>query len=733
MNLFEAIVERKKDVGLVDNKVVKNILTSSVENKMAIENISKRNKNLLDRKSENIYQNTSNINEVQQMVLSLAKDSFDKEIIAYKTFWGKEGEELASFLQSLNPIDNQDYQYLKEKYNGTTVGAYLSAMVYGYADNKEQNSGKIAFVQTISQMDLESFIKNVPLTPETQFKNIVTNNMKTLEGRIHSFRNEILNRKYLTKRQKEILIKFFSEKNILRYLSSNTKTKADPSLKKQMMQLMIESGLIKTRETAKKYMESLDDDLIELMNSFIQDFKEEFVNELKVVTKTPEEFVNSFLQDVAVKSGTSRSTVVEHGYIGYDKILNDTSYWRDFIIEEKENTPKNTLPSLDIQTKKITDEAMKEQLQIYFEMMRNYLQEPALSYFTQIEPTIVDLVERDFYKSAEGKEIESAINNEVNVAVERSNLMNQYSQVLVEIESIEKLLEGNSSVDRDKIKTQLEGYILKYELRGKKHSLDLENTSLEEIVPEIYSIVQGKYTGLKANLKGTVGEIFISVLFELSTDNSSIQQLGTSKNISGESAHADVALGKSFKQGGELITGIQSKVYSKDNIKLYDKTVVSFNTDKAIRYLGSSQELDAFRYFLLNEAALTSIGEFGEKVDAGFFDIKNPFLDALQKRLDYFIRYNDGLRTQNLENVRNNFYIVNMHVIPASVIFLKIYQIVSDPQENIDLLSFNKTKIQVPEDLSDYSIENLLSLLNGTKAYFNSFTLNLSEIGADVL
>jgi len=48
----------------------------------------------------------------------------------------------------------------------------------------------------------------------------------------------------------------------------------------------------------------------------------------------------------------------------------------------------------------------------------------------------------------------------------------------------------------------------------------------------------------------------------------------------------------------------------------------------------------------------------------------NDFVTALNLRLANFIRYSDGLT--DLENIKNNFFIINFNIVPASVIFLRM-------------------------------------------------------------
>ena len=719
---------------MVNNEKVKNILSSDV---LAdeVKQISEQNKNLLYRTKE--FGKVENNNLVIERLEKLAKQSLEQEKRIYREYWGENGEKIAASINENEIIKNKNYKYLTAPppvgVKATSLGSYLTSVFYGYYEDSSNISGKQSFISAIAHLDLESFIKKEIQIPEQQIQKTTENQVKGLFQKIKRLRQKILSDKDSTEEQRNLLLALFSEKNILSYLREGKKSiTIDKKTRDQAIRIMVEAGLLqKDRKAMKEYVDTLPDAVEELLTSIIGSFYEEFENEISEKVQNPKEFINFMLNEVisSKQSGQVRGNIVTQANLSFnwDNVLKQGS-WKNILKEEKDEQLQNIqgVYSVSEVTSKITDETIRGITEAYIEAFRAYLHGSALDYFYSIEGKLVELVERDASRSLSSQELKSAIENEVQVAMNRQATINAYDRALQELSDLEETLTGNNSNEND-IKKTLQKYIDTYELADNKHKFRLEENDIALSITEVTERIIEKRTGLKSNIKGTIGEIFITVLLELvfNNENQIVMQLGTSKNRGSESAHADIAFGEK----GKLSAGIQSKVYSRNNIKLYDNTVVHFDTDKAIRYLGSGEELTAFRYFLLNEQVLN---QSDNRLDEGFFDSANPFLDVLQMRLDYFIRYNDGLSIENLRDVRNNFYLINFNIVPASVIFLKMLDIITDDKLNSSLLSFEKGRIRVPDNLDDYNINNLLKLLSSTTAHFQSFTLNLSEIGAEI-
>jgi len=117
----------------------------------------------------------------------------------------------------------------------------------------------------------------------------------------------------------------------------------------------------------------------------------------------------------------------------------------------------------------------------------------------------------------------------------------------------------------------------------------------------------------------------------------------------------------------------------------------------------------------------------------------NDFITSLNLRLANFIRYSDGLT--DLGDIKNNFFIINFNIVPASVIFLKMADMFKNKDIYSDLMiTFtNNTDYEGlsnynpnSSEESAYSIGNLLRFLADSNAVFKSFTLDLSELGIEV-
>jgi len=100
----------------------------------------------------------------------------------------------------------------------------------------------------------------------------------------------------------------------------------------------------------------------------------------------------------------------------------------------------------------------------------------------------------------------------------------------------------------------------------------MENFFLTQNYAEGINVIKkrlvSKRAGYIANFNGGIGEIFITtIISKIAPKNWDVYQKGSSKNLYGQSAHADITIGD---------IGIQSKVYEKNNIKLYENTKVTF-------------------------------------------------------------------------------------------------------------------------------------------------------------
>lgn len=260
-----------------------------------------------------------------------------------------------------------------------------------------------------------------------------------------------------------------------------------------------------------------------------------------------------------------------------------------------------------------------------------------------------------------------------------------------------------------------------------KKSLQQPELFIQNFLPGILATAQAKMIGYVSTIQGSIGEIIYTVILRQTLgENNSIYQLGRARNKLSQQAHADIAIETAL---GKF--GIQSKVYKENSVDLYSDSKVNFAVDEAIRYLGSSDELTAFRFFIINNSVLKELNNLA--VDNSYF------LEVLYQRLDYFIRMSDGL--SNLEDIKNNFYLVNFNLIPTSAVLLLILQTIKQEGNKKQLITYTPDTEGLPlkkEDVQsssqDFKNDNLMSpnVLKyiKNKAKFKGLTVNLNKLGA---
>ena len=265
-------------------------------------------------------------------------------------------------------------------------------------------------------------------------------------------------------------------------------------------------------------------------------------------------------------------------------------------------------------------------------------------------------------------------------------------------------------------------------------ALSSENNVSEELkiwftqifFPALSQATEAKMRGYVSTIQGSVGETIFTVLTR-ETMGEQVYQLGRARNKKSQQAHADIAI-ELEKEMGKV--GIQAKIYKNNIVDLYGDSKVNFAADEAIRYLGSGDALVAFRFFLVNGTILNSINNT-DKYNQEFF------IDVLKQRLDYFIRVGDGLST--LEDIKNNFYLINFNLVPtSSILFLLRDTIISQNKKLITYTPdsvFPLSREQVQQTKEDGTVvnrnlldKNILSYIN-QKAKFKGLTVNLNRLG----
>ena len=254
---------------------------------------------------------------------------------------------------------------------------------------------------------------------------------------------------------------------------------------------------------------------------------------------------------------------------------------------------------------------------------------------------------------------------------------------------------------------------------------------VEVLLGALSTRITERVTGFVSNVQGSIGELIYTVLLRQTLGSNNAYQFGRARNEKGQQAHADIG----FVIDNNLY-GIQSKVYQSNNATIYEKTSVNFASSDAVRYLGSEDALMAFRFFLINNSVLDDplVG----LQSAVQKDGDNSFLKILYDRLDYFIRYSDGLTS--LSGVHNTFYMINFNLIPASAIFFLIMQqleVENKSKDSKKFIEYTPDDIALTaEQVKDQGGKNknllnkdILDLIK-QKALFKGLTINLNNLGA---
>ena len=225
---------------------------------------------------------------------------------------------------------------------------------------------------------------------------------------------------------------------------------------------------------------------------------------------------------------------------------------------------------------------------------------------------------------------------------------------------------------------------------------------------------------------GHVGEHFAS--FYLGLDATKVY--GQDLNKLGQQAHVDVAYIN--KQTNSALSGFQVKNYSSvvNSFHLYDTDVSVFRKDIR-RYIDS--DLFSDNEDIIVQLRYLSANQYLFKNTSA---MKNSVKKVLEMNFEYWSRYGDFQST--LGDLKNNFFILNFKMIPASLIFQKIICELKNKKSNnkyFDLNNFplpapNKKDKRLEVDLSNDSAAANLAGEAGGRIIYNGFTFDLRDISS---
>ena len=218
---------------------------------------------------------------------------------------------------------------------------------------------------------------------------------------------------------------------------------------------------------------------------------------------------------------------------------------------------------------------------------------------------------------------------------------------------------------------------------------------------------------------GHIGENFAS--FYLGLDKTTVY--GQNLNKLKQQAHVDVAYNND--------TGFQIKNYSSvvNSFHLYDTDISVFRKD-ITRYIGPINNLNSDE-IIIQLRYLSAYQFLFKNTDK----MKKAVKKVLEMNFEYWSRYGDF--QSNLGNLKNNFFVLNFKLIPASLIFQKIICELRKSKNNNKYFDLSDFPLPAPSkgeyrhiiDPSKSDLSNLESDKGG-RIIYNGFTFDLKEINS---
>ena len=218
---------------------------------------------------------------------------------------------------------------------------------------------------------------------------------------------------------------------------------------------------------------------------------------------------------------------------------------------------------------------------------------------------------------------------------------------------------------------------------------------------------------------GHIGENFAS--FYLGLNKTTVY--GQNLNKLKQQAHVDVAYNND--------TGFQIKNYSSvvNSFHLYDTDISVFRKD-ITRYIGPINNLNSDE-IIIQLRYLSAYQFLFKNTDK----MKKAVKKVLEMNFEYWSRYGDF--QSNLGDLKNNFFVLNFKLIPASLIFQKIICELRKNKNNNKYFDLSDFPLSAPSkgeyrhilDPSKSDLSNLESDKGG-RVIYNGFTFDLKEINS---
>lgn len=702
----------------------------------------------------------------EERLQELAEESLINEKAFYTTVFK---EEASAFNEQVDiGFETKDPAYmLKQTYNGQPL---YQALTYKLLDINDSNdtTGKWEFIQILSSLrsqDITSGLAGVELSPIEQAKEIIDGYVKSFAYTMkeHRFNLKAQAPDLAEDQRKKLIEQAYHERFLFDMDLRKTDIKIKPKDVQDFaigipapdnMELYRSSGskdvqIAFLKRHALKQKEMIQE-IISLLGPLIKESLTEEEIEDVLYSILEEGKPISSVGSINTKTNIVTSAGINKKFSAFMSPDGEGYKKLESIIQSEISTTSGAEKEVEITFKKELDEQLRSKLKNFHQNVYTFINNwnrPSLTRGITME----DFKQRasNYYTLSLRAYVDEALENDYHNIVQnelaRSELYDELKALTTTLTQIKTLADAREIANQAKKKTeeQLQEIISaatkdgKVKLGGKEYKPEdvlqklKDPKEVEVLLGALSTRITERVTGFVSNVQGSIGELIYTVLLRQTVGETNAYQFGRARNEKGQQAHADIG----FVIDNNLY-GIQSKVYQSNNATIYEKTTVNFASSDAIRYLGSEDALTAFRFFLVNNSVLESplvnvppaVSENGEV----------SFLKILYDKLDYFIRYSDGLTS--LENVHNTFYMINFNLIPASAVFFLIMQqleIENNNKNSKKFIDYTPDKISLTESQvkgEDGKNKNLMNkdILKfiENKATFKGLTINLNSLGA---
>lgn len=267
---------------------------------------------------------------------------------------------------------------------------------------------------------------------------------------------------------------------------------------------------------------------------------------------------------------------------------------------------------------------------------------------------------------------------------------------------------------------------------------------------QIKKILEYSLNGYISVIKGSIAEILTAVMLnkyfssikslneirayitgDNPVDNSSnfFDRTGISnlqaKNTLNQSAHSDITVFHKNETGNLDKYGIQVKFYNTKYFNLYSSSgFVIDGRNNLYRYIGPAA-LEAFYMFTGYQFLEESKREhFNYREEIEY--VSRKYKEFFQDRVQFFMRFEDLMASELLQDTQNNFFVINFEVIPTSIIFNNIIQNIKSKKTK-DLFNFTNMRQQLKSKNKNI-LTDITNTLKNKKVQFKGISLNLNKL-----